>query len=124
MIIKMLLFRALSGVIGGASEAPSLSSLLGLGKNAGGTDNWRGGPTWVGESGPEIVNLPKGSQVIPNSVATGGGVVMQGAQISIHAPGADAAGLARVEAAVVKLNQTIESRAVKAVTQARSRRMM
>ena len=34
--------------------------------NAMGTDNWRGGPTWVGERGPEIVNLPRGSQVIPN----------------------------------------------------------
>lgn len=37
-----------------------------LGHNAGGTDNWGGGLTWVGERGPEIVNLPKGSQVIPN----------------------------------------------------------
>jgi phage-related protein len=36
------------------------------GHNANGTDNWRGGTTWVGERGPEIVNLPKGSQVIPN----------------------------------------------------------
>ena len=33
------------------------------GFNAGGTDNWRGGLTWVGESGPELVNLPQGSQV-------------------------------------------------------------
>lgn len=34
------------------------------GHNAGGTDNWRGGLTWVGESGPELVNLPKGSQIV------------------------------------------------------------
>ena len=34
-----------------------------IGNNANGTDNWRGGPTWVGERGPEIVNLPRGSQV-------------------------------------------------------------
>lgn len=33
------------------------------GRNAGGTDNWRGGLTWVGESGPELVSLPKGSQI-------------------------------------------------------------
>lgn len=38
----------------------------GITGNAKGTDNWRGGLTWVGEEGPEIVNLPKGSQVIPN----------------------------------------------------------
>ena len=34
------------------------------GNNAGGTDNWRGGLTWVGESGPELVSLPAGSQVM------------------------------------------------------------
>lgn len=34
------------------------------GWNAGGTDNWRGGLTWVGEAGPELVSLPRGSQVM------------------------------------------------------------
>ena len=33
------------------------------GFNAAGTQNWRGGLTWVGESGPELVALPRGSQV-------------------------------------------------------------
>lgn len=37
-----------------------------IGHLAKGTSNWRGGPTWVGEQGPEILNLPQGSQVIPN----------------------------------------------------------
>ena len=36
------------------------------GHNAGGTDNWRGGLTWVGENGPELVNLPQGSQIMSN----------------------------------------------------------
>ena len=36
------------------------------GKNAQGTDNWRGGLTWVGEQGPELINLPRGSQVRTN----------------------------------------------------------
>ena len=31
--------------------------------NAGGTDNWRGGLTWVGEAGPELVALPQGSRI-------------------------------------------------------------
>jgi len=31
--------------------------------NAGGNDNWRGGLTWVGESGPELVGLPRGSKI-------------------------------------------------------------
>lgn len=37
-----------------------------IGRNAEGTSNWRGGLTWVGEKGPELVNLPQGSQVIPH----------------------------------------------------------
>jgi tape measure domain-containing protein len=42
-----------------------------------GTNNWEGGPTWVGERGPEIVDLPKGSRVIPNhdiNSMVGGGI--------------------------------------------------
>lgn len=31
--------------------------------NAAGTDNWRGGLTWVGEAGPELVELPAGSRI-------------------------------------------------------------
>ena len=34
-----------------------------VGHNATGTRNWRGGLTWVGEKGAELVNLPTGSQV-------------------------------------------------------------
>lgn len=36
------------------------------GYNASGTDNWRGGFTWVGENGPELVSLPKGTQIANN----------------------------------------------------------
>lgn len=36
------------------------------GFNAGGSDNWRGGLTWVGESGPELVALPSGSRILSN----------------------------------------------------------
>ncbi|MBQ1791174.1 MAG: hypothetical protein II008_13440, partial [Oscillospiraceae bacterium] len=36
------------------------------GNNAGGTENWRGGLTWVGEAGPELVALPQGSQILSN----------------------------------------------------------
>ena len=32
--------------------------------NAGGTDNWRGGLTWVGEAGPELAYLPQGTQIL------------------------------------------------------------
>ena len=36
------------------------------GHNASGTDYWRGGLTWVGEEGPELVNLPQGTQIMSN----------------------------------------------------------
>ena len=36
------------------------------GWNAAGNSNWRGGLTWVGESGPELVSLPRGSQILSN----------------------------------------------------------
>ena len=34
--------------------------------NEAGTDNWRGGLTWVGEAGPELVSLPRGSAIYSN----------------------------------------------------------
>lgn len=49
-----------SGLFGGSSAATGS-----FGHNASGTENWGGGLTWVGEKGPELVNLPSHSQVIP-----------------------------------------------------------
>lgn len=37
-----------------------------VGKNAEGDNNWKGGLTWVGEKGAELVDLPKGSRILPN----------------------------------------------------------
>lgn len=62
-------------VLGGieASIGAAQRTLVGLtdgaavGHNADGTDFWRGGLTWVGENGPELVNLPRGAQVLPLS---------------------------------------------------------
>jgi len=36
-----------------------------------GTDNWRGGLAVVGENGPELVHLPRGSRVTPNGESMG-----------------------------------------------------
>ena len=46
--------------------------------NAAGNDNWRGGLTWVGEAGPELVSLPRGSQIYSaqDSRNMGGGQVI------------------------------------------------
>lgn len=43
------------------------------GHNAGGTENWRGGLTWVGEAGPELVALPQGSNIYSNQESRGYG---------------------------------------------------
>ncbi len=37
-----------------------------IGRNAEGTDYWKGGLTWVGEKGPELIELPRGSKVFSN----------------------------------------------------------
>lgn len=34
-----------------------------IGFNANGTSSWRGGLTWVGEQGPELINLPAGTRI-------------------------------------------------------------
>lgn len=59
--------------------------LFGWGSNAYGTYNFPGGLTWVGEKGPELVELPTGSKVYPNNAlpdVSGGSTVYN---ISINA---------------------------------------
>ncbi|MFC3059518.1 hypothetical protein [Paenirhodobacter populi] len=63
---------------------------FGIGANANGTNNWRGGLTAINERGGEIVDLPSGSRIIPHDVSkrmmdgTGSG----GISISVDARGA------------------------------------
>lgn len=45
-------------------QAKAAGGSSGFGNNAEGTDFWKGGLTWVGERGPELLNLPTGSQII------------------------------------------------------------
>lgn len=57
---------ALNGVPG-ATSGKSPSGHKPVGSNAGGTNNWSGGLTWVGEGGRELVDLPRGSKISSNS---------------------------------------------------------
>ena len=50
------------------SETETVSSEE-VGKNAKGTNNWRGGLTWVNEEGGELINLPNGTQIIPHDLS-------------------------------------------------------
>lgn len=47
-----------------------------VGGNAAGTSSWRGGLTWVGERGPELLNLPRGTSITPADQVSGGGVTV------------------------------------------------
>ena len=80
--------EAVTGVIGGVVEAiggaiDKLKEFLHLnsqveikggggmefGENASGTANWRGGLTWVGEKGPELMDLPRGTKIYPHEAS-------------------------------------------------------
>nr|WP_278377185.1 tape measure protein [Brucella anthropi] len=74
-ILSKLLDFAFDGIFdslgsGGGSIWGAIGSLFTGKKYANGTNNARGGWSLVGERGPEIVNLPRGAQVIPNHKLT------------------------------------------------------
>ena len=65
-----------TGLFGGLfGSASGGGGSLGVGHNASGTDDWQGGPTWVGERGPEVINLPRGAEVTPASQSMGDGSI-------------------------------------------------
>jgi hypothetical protein len=51
------------GAVNTANVAQQKQTPTAVGHNAGGTSYWPGGMSWVGERGPELVNLPRGSAV-------------------------------------------------------------
>jgi hypothetical protein len=79
-----------------------------LGQLAEGTDNWRGGWSWVGENGPELLNLPRGSQVVPNAESVdyvrsmarmvGAGRALSAPPVLVQGPRLDLSGLAALGA--------------------------
>ena len=110
---------------GGGGGAPVGEPLNILPKFASGTNSAPGGMALVGERSPELVNLPRGSQVIPNDVLqrAGGGVSVTFAP-NIDARGADVAAVARLEQVVTRQQQEFEARVVGVVRGAQSRRVL
>lgn len=53
------------------SNQPAVDKYNRIGGLATGTNNWRGGLSWVGEKGPELMNLPGGTRIFPNDVSMG-----------------------------------------------------
>ena len=62
--------------------------------NARGTNDWRGGLSLVGERGPELVNLPKHSQVLPADLTRSAMSSSPGSQLAAQSAGS-ADGLSR-----------------------------
>lgn len=81
--LSKVLADSKSGGGGWGSVFSAVSSAFGIGHNANGTTNWRGGLTWVGERGKELVNLPRGSQVVPNHALGGIGAGMQLVKVEV-----------------------------------------
>ena len=70
-----------------------------VGKNAQGSNNWKGGLTWVGEKGAELVDLPKGSRILPHKESA---AMMAGSM-----PGKN--GIVKRTVAMANMNQSVAS---------------
>jgi len=121
-LVKTLLKASINTTIGAIFKGITPGGSFGF---AGGTNFAPGGMALVGEQGPELVNLPRGSQVIPNDALRGG---MGGSGQIVYSPAIDARG-ASVEA-VARLAQIMEqdrasfaTRTVATIQQARRARL-
>lgn len=72
LIAKAILFQAImSSGVGATGFGAFLGFGSRLGRNASGTNNFGGGLTLVGEYGPELVSLPRGSSIASASKTAG-----------------------------------------------------
>ncbi|HEU4985391.1 MAG TPA: tape measure protein [Nitrososphaera sp.] len=97
-------FGILGALFGGGPKIPGFAS---------GTNYAPGGLAVVGEKGPELVNLPRGSQVIPNHKLGGGASVTYAP--TIDARGADSAAVARLEQVMAKDRAEFKAKVVSIV---------
>lgn len=74
-----------------------LMGAIGLPTNANGTRDWRGGLTRVNERGGEIMNLPNGTQIIPNDISKRMADRSGGGAVAINVNVAGARGNAEIE---------------------------
>jgi hypothetical protein len=116
-----------NGSIAGAVGPTSVGGAPLVGAFASGTDFAPGGMSLVGEHGPELLNIPRGSQVIPNDVLRGGGsspvYVSTGSPITIQGS-ADQATLILMQQALAKRDAELPARVVSAVTLAKKQRRL
>lgn len=70
-LAEMAMSSAFDKLFGAAGNGflGGILSAFGIGSNANGTSNWRGGLTQINERGGEIVDLPSGTRIIPHDVS-------------------------------------------------------
>ncbi|MDQ0996872.1 hypothetical protein QFZ34_002054 [Phyllobacterium ifriqiyense] len=125
------LFKPASGSSSGGAFGGifgSIGKVLGFAK---GTNNAPGGLSVVGEKGPELMNVPKGAQIIPNhklrapsmpTLRSGSGS-SGGVGTFTYAPvidnrGASAEAVSRLEVALAKDRASFEANTIKAIRKA------
>ncbi len=114
------------GLTGGGGSSTVMVGNYAMPKFAKGTDFAPGGMALVGENGPEILNIPRGGQVIPNNVLRRSA---GGSQAITYAPNIDARGasvetVARLEQMMRRDRAEFESRTIAAVRKAGRGRML
>lgn len=129
--INGLFGNLMSGIGGGTSFNPTpggFAQMLGIPGYAKGTSNHPGGLAIVGERGPELLNLPKGSQVIPRIPQIGGGgaggSIVVNFSPSIDNRGASAEAVARNERQMIEMRAELPSLVIQAVREAQSTRQL
>jgi len=118
----------LFSLLGGGGTAAPTMGLGGLpAMYASGTDFARGGLSIVGEKGPELLNIPRGSQVIPNDVLRQGGgvgdITVGGATVVIQGDASEKT-VALIKAALRQHDASLQPKIVAAVTLAKKQRQL
>jgi hypothetical protein len=110
---------AASGAAGGAAGSGGAGILSGFIPGfASGTDYAPGGAAWVGENGPELLNLPMGSSVTPNSSLRGSGTTHNHFYDN---RGADMAAIQRLERMLPLIEERAVARSVASVSEINQR---
>jgi hypothetical protein len=128
-LLKTIAKALITSSVGSIFNAPSgggLSPFASLFKAQQGTDFAPGGLALVGERGPELINLPRGSQVIPNDIlranaGSSGGAIVYSPQID--ARGASVEAVMRLAQIIEQDKQTFELRTVNAIQRAKRGRV-
>lgn len=121
--------------LGGSGSTSVMSAAGDLGAGTGGlafpmfadgTDSAPGGLAIVGEKGPELVNLPRGSQVVPNDKIGGGGnVTVHGGDTHITVQGnADNQAVAMMRQELAKRDAEFARNVVQTVERAKKSRVL